>query len=346
MSNPVSNPVIHIVNGFLNPHGGSEQEALYLGRLLAERADVRLWASSSRCSPELASQYGIRKIGLGAGNRPDSGVYVFVGAHWRRRLWPYLSKAPARLIYVFNTFHPKILSLTSAHPPLLRWPKTEYVFISEFQKQLLGVEGEVQPSPIDIRLFAPAPGPSTSRTSLAIGRLSRDTADKHDPEDLALYRSWAQEGAEVRLQGATCLRDAFDAASGAVPSVQLLAEGAMPAVDFLRSLDVFYYRTGAHVETFGRVVLEAMACALPVVCHRRGGYAECIRHGENGFLFDSTDEARGIVRRLMADPSLRASVGARARETVESMYSSEAVERRTRFYLSGPRAQDRSASDH
>jgi glycosyltransferase involved in cell wall biosynthesis len=128
--------------------------------------------------------------------------------------------------------------------------------------------------------------------------------------------------------------------------VQLLAEGAMPAVDFLRSLDVFYYRTGAHVETFGRVVLEAMACALPVVCHRRGGYAECIRHGENGFLFDSTDEARGIVRRLMADPSLRASVGARARETVESMYSSEAVERRTRFYLSGPRAQDGSAPDH
>lgn len=346
MPNPVSNPVIHIVNGFLNAHGGSEQEALYLGRLLAQRSDVRLWASSSRCSPELASQYGIRKIGLGAGNRPDGGVYVFVGAHWRHRLWPYLSAPPARLIYVFNTFHPRILSLTSAHPPLLRWPKTEYVFISEFQKQLLGVEGEVHPSPIDIRVFAPAPGPRTSRTSLAIGRLSRDTADKHDLEDLALYRSWAQEGAQVRLQGATCLRDAFDAASGAVPNVQLLAEGATPAVDFLRSLDVFYYRTGAHVETFGRVVLEAMACELPVVCHRRGGYAEWIRHGENGFLFDSTDEARGIVRSLMADPSLRASIGARARETVESMYSSEAVERRTRFYLGGPRVPDRSASDH
>jgi glycosyltransferase involved in cell wall biosynthesis len=346
MFNPVSKPVIHIIYGFLNAHGGSEQEALYLGRLLGERSDVRFWSSSSRVSPELASQYGIRKIGPGAGNRPDGGVYVFVGAHWRRRLWPYLSAAPARLIYVFNTFHPRILSLTSAHPPMLRWPKTEYVFISEFQKQLLGVPGEVQPSPIDIRLFAPAPGPRTSSAPLVIGRLSRDTADKHDPEDIALYRRWAEEGAQVRLQGATCLRDALDAATAAGPNVQLLAEGTMPAADFLRSLDVFYYRTGAHVETFGRVVLEAMACALPVVCHRRGGYAEWIRHGENGFLFDSTDEAREIVASLMADPSLRVSIGARARETVESMYSSEAVERRTRFYLSGPRVQVPGASDH
>jgi hypothetical protein len=43
----------------------------------------------------------------------------------------------------------------------------------------------------------------------------------------------------------------------------------------------------------GRVVTEAMACGLPVVCHESGGYAEIIEHGRNGFLFDTQQEALG-----------------------------------------------------
>jgi glycosyltransferase involved in cell wall biosynthesis len=323
------NQVIHIFNGFQNLHGGSEQEALHLTNLLRKNNEVKLWSLSSRSSPELRERYGIVPLDLGSRYRPNGGTYVFVGAHWRNKLWPYRIPAPQRLIYVFNTFHPKILKLTARHPPLLRWPKTEYVFISEFQKRLLGVDGVVHPSPIDIDLFRPRPRASRSRP--VIGRLSRDTTGKHDDEDPLLYRRWSAQGAEVRLQGATCLGDALGNDSG----IELLPEGALPAAEFLRSLDVFYYRTGSHIETFGRVVLEAMACALPVVCHRQGGYADSIRHGENGFLFDSTEQARQIVDSLLADPALRASVGQRARQTVESMYSNEALERRTVFYRPG-----------
>lgn len=186
--------------------------------------------------------------------------------------------------------------------------------------------GVVHPSPVDIEQFKP--GVSVTRSRPVVGRLSRDTADKHDGEDLELYREWSAQGVDVRLQGATTLAGALENE----PKIELLAEGATPAADFMRSLDVFYYRTGAHVETFGRVVFEAMACALPVVCHRRGGYADWIRHGENGFLFDSTEEARQIVARLLNDAALRASVGARARETVASMYSKAALDRRAQFF--------------
>jgi len=331
----VQRPVIHIINGFMNENGGSEQEALHLARLLRDRSELSLWSPSSRCSAELARRYGIRRIGLGAGKRPDSGTFVFVGAHWRNKLWPYLGRAPQRLIYVFNTFHPKILALTATHPAMLRWPRTEYVFISEFQKKLVGVEGEVQPSPIDIAQFSPASEPRPANARPVIGRLSRDTLDKHDLDDVSLYCAWGDAGAEIRLQGATSLRAAAADALADVPNVRISAEGAMPAVRFLRGIDVFYYRTGAHVETFGRVVLEAMACGLPVVCHRRGGYAEWIRHGENGFLFDTADEALGLVNALLADPALRSSIGKRARRTVESMYSDEALRSRADFYLRG-----------
>lgn len=335
----MANRLIHLFNGFLNPHGGSESEALALAEQLRAHGEVKLWATSSRSPAALRESHGIERITLaralqgrlgdtaGTASIPDGGTYVFVGAHWRNRLWPLVVPAPQRLIYVFNTFHPKILPLTSQHPPLLRWPKTEYVFISEFQKTLLDTPGVIHPSPIDIARFTPAAQPP-KRSRPVIGRLSRDTLAKHDPEDLALYREWMAAGADVKLQGASCLAAQIEAS----PHLELLPEGARGAVDFLRSLDVFYYRTGSHVETFGRVVFEAMACGLPVVCHRRGGYANSIRHGENGFLFDTTQEAREIMRTLLEQPLLRAKIGAQARRTVESLYSRSALERRAQFY--------------
>ncbi|CAB3803160.1 glycosyltransferase family 4 protein [Pararobbsia alpina] len=329
----MSDQRIHIFNGFQNPHGGSELEALQLARLLSEKSEVSLWSSSSRSSSELREKHNIVPLGLGSGRRPDGGTYVFVGAHWRNKLWPYLVRAPQRLIYVFNTFHPKILALTSKHPSLLRWAKPEYVFTSEFQKRLLGVEGEVHPSPIDIDLFKPGPQAIGKRIGKrpVIGRLSRDTNDKHNIADVDLYRGWVALGADIQLQGATCLGETLGNDTG----ITLLPAGTIPAAEFLRSLDIFYYRTGSHVETFGRVVLEAMACALPVVCHRHGGYADSIRHGENGFLFETSEQAQQIVSMLLADPGLRASIGQRARRTVESMYSTEAAATRAGFFWRG-----------
>ncbi|MFM0517277.1 MULTISPECIES: glycosyltransferase family 4 protein [Caballeronia] len=332
----MNSQVIHVFNGFLNPRGGSELEALALANELRKQGVVRLWATSSRSPASLRKQHGIERITLsraGGGGLglmrdayPDGGTYVFVGAHWRNKVWPLVIPAPERLIYVFNTFHPRILAMTSSHPLLLRWPKTEFVFISEYQKRLLGTRGVVHPSPIDIAYFTPAKQRSHARP--VIGRMSRDTLAKHDIEDLMLYREWSADGAHVKLQGATCLADRIETG----PYLELMPEGAMPSANFMRSLDIFFYRTGSHVETFGRVVFEAMACGLAVVCHRRGGYADTIRDGENGFLFDTTEEARQIVRELLLQPALRAKVGANARRTVEALYSPDALARRSQFY--------------
>jgi glycosyltransferase involved in cell wall biosynthesis len=212
-------------------------------------------------------------------------------------------------------------------PRLLGWPLTEYVVISAFQGALENLQGEVHPSPIDINLFCPKPRRPDGR--IVIGRMSRDVSEKHHPDDISLYRGLTRQSFDVKLQGAACIADELSQIDG----VQWSAEGAMPAAEFLQSLDIFFYRTGVHVETFGRVVFEAMACGLPVVCHRHGGYAESIRHGVNGFLFDTTDEARALLERLAADPALRSRVGGEARKTVEQMYSLAAKEDRLSFYL-------------
>lgn len=322
-----SQRTIHIFNGYQNPYGGSELEALSLYSLLKPKADVHLWATSSRASAELMRRFPIRRVAVQRGVFPKGGTFIFVGAHWRNKLWPYFIPKPDRLIYVYNTFHSKVVALTSRTPRLLGWPRTEYVLISDFQKTLLNLEGEVHPSPIDIEKFAPAP--RGAQRHVVIGRLSRDAPDKHHADDIALYRAFAQQGCELRLQGATCIAHRVPTDS----NIQLFAEGHFPAPEFLQGLDIFYYRTGVHVETFGRVVFEAMACALPVVCHSYGGYADAIRHGENGFLFNTTDEAQALIAQLVADPVLRAKIGANARKTVEEIYAQSAQEQRLAFYL-------------
>jgi glycosyltransferase involved in cell wall biosynthesis len=312
---------VHIFNGFQTRFGGSELEALSLFTLLNSKHQVRLWATSSRASTELTEAFPISRI---APSALDGGNYIFVGAHWRKGLWRFLTKRPDRLIYIYNTFHAKHTAIASRPP--WGWPKTEFVFISEFQKRLLKLDGVVHPSPIDIKVFTPKP--TVDRHQIIVGRISRDTPEKHNRRDVPIFLELAQRKVKIRLQGASCFAEKLRHAN-----IEIIPEGSERAEKFLQGLDIFYYRTGSHVETFGRVVFEAMACGLPVVCHVHAGYSDWIVHGVNGFLFSVDDEAREILGQLIANPSLRRSVGENARRTVESMYATDKVEERLRFYV-------------
>ena len=86
------------------------------------------------------------------------------------------------------------------------------------------------------------------------------------------------------------------------------------------SADVFAFPSAN--ETFGNVVLEAMASGLPVVVPRSGGPVDHVFEGVNGILTDPADPddlIRG-VRRLVDDPlhARRLGVGARAYAETQS----------------------------
>ena len=51
-------------------------------------------------------------------------------------------------------------------------------------------------------------------------------------------------------------------------------------------------------EPFGLVMVEALACGLPVVAYRRGSVPELIEHGSSGFIVDSQDAAVHAVQNI------------------------------------------------
>ena len=194
--------------------------------------------------------------------------------------------------------------------------------------------GYIEPSLIDLDRFVPAPkGEPSDPTSTAftLGRLSRANPKKHHPEDAALYRRLVEEGCRVRIMGPS---PALGAELGDLESVTLLPMGAQEAHLFLQGLDCFFYRTSEEwLEPWGRIVPEAMACGLPVVCHNRGGYAEIVEHGRNGFLFESQQEALEILLGLKEDRALRERVGKEARRTAEELFSAARRSEIVEFYL-------------
>lgn len=73
-------------------------------------------------------------------------------------------------------------------------------------------------------------------------------------------------------------------------------------------------------ETFGNVVLEAMASGVPVIAPRAGGPVDLITQGVNGFLCAPDDQREWLthIRQCVEEPTMTQRMGQRARGFAES----------------------------
>ncbi|MGG3842254.1 N-acetyl-alpha-D-glucosaminyl L-malate synthase BshA [Anoxybacillus kestanbolensis] len=80
-------------------------------------------------------------------------------------------------------------------------------------------------------------------------------------------------------------------------------------------------------ESFGLVLLEAMACGVPCVGTAIGGIPEVIEDGKNGFLcaLGDVNDAAHQTLRLLTDENLRKAMGQKAYETVYEKFYSERI---------------------
>jgi len=76
-------------------------------------------------------------------------------------------------------------------------------------------------------------------------------------------------------------------------------------------------------EGLGVVLLESMACGVPVVSTRSGGPDGVVTDGKDGFLvpLDDAEAMADRLGRLLREPGLNLSMGREARRTIESRYA-------------------------
>lgn len=95
------------------------------------------------------------------------------------------------------------------------------------------------------------------------------------------------------------------------------------AMSLIKSFDVLVHPSKR--EAFGRVIMEAMSLAVPVVATACGGPEEIIKDGESGYLVPIDDEAELLkkVNMLLADQALAHRIGEEGRKRIEMFFNEE-----------------------
>lgn len=112
------------------------------------------------------------------------------------------------------------------------------------------------------------------------------------------------------------------AKSGLTDRFKFMGHVADP-VHVMSEVDVLVHP--ADRESFGRIIVEAMAAGLPVVGVRGGGVKEIVVEDVTGFLGEPDDPMQlgAYIEQLVCDPVLRRTLGQNGRKRAMSEYSLE-----------------------
>jgi phosphatidyl-myo-inositol alpha-mannosyltransferase len=238
-------------------------------------------------------------------------------------------RSPAPVVATFHAYSTRS-RLFDLAVPLLRplWRRLAVRLAvseaaAEFVTSRLGDRVRIVPNGVDVDLFAtgqPAPGLPPGRRLLWVGRLDR------------------QKGFPVAVRAFGILADEFPDLSMVVvgeghdrDAIGLLPNGARDRVVTVGSVPndrLPLYHAGADVylspaldqESFGMVLIEAMAAGVPVVASDIPGYREVVRRGVDGLIVPPGDPVAlaKAVRQVLSDPALAARLSAAGRARAES----------------------------
>jgi glycosyltransferase involved in cell wall biosynthesis len=195
---------------------------------------------------------------------------------------------------------------------------------------------------VDLERFAPAPPDARVRAALGLapgaavlGVVARVQARRRFDLLLEAFRRLATGAPDARLlvvgRGTRLAELAREPAERLGLGARVVFAGHRDAdyPDVLRAIDVLVYLVPGS-DGSCRAVLEAAACGIPAVTSRRGALPELVRHGETGLVVDEDAGALAAgMARLLADPALRAGLGAAARARAGALFAPFRLAERT-----------------
>jgi glycosyltransferase involved in cell wall biosynthesis len=209
-------------------------------------------------------------------------------------------------------------------------------YYAEFMPRYLGVPAEkIHVVPLGINLEGYSKKERESSQPFTIGFFARVAPEKGLHVLAEAYRHLRKNGRleNARLSAAgylapehrSYLSEIQEAMNQAELGSEFKYEGVVDRqqkIAFLQSIDVLSV-PATYNEPKGIFLLEAMACGVPVLQPRRGGFTEVVERTGGGLLVepDNIDAlAEGIVK-LATDTELRASLGQSGFQKVREHYS-------------------------
>ncbi|MGD1994571.1 MAG: glycosyltransferase family 4 protein [Anaerolineae bacterium] len=186
---------------------------------------------------------------------------------------------------------------------------------------------------VDPQFFTPHPH-RTPRERFVVGFAGRLVPEKGP--DMLLTAAARLEEVEVLILGSGPMREQLEEQADQLDlGDRVTFEGNIPSTqmpDFYRRLDALVLPSRSRpnwVEQFGRVLIEAMACGVPVVGADSGEIPHVI--GDAGLTFPEGDTAALSARldQLVSDPRLQQDLARRGRERVLAHYTQAQIAEET-----------------
>lgn len=231
--------------------------------------------------------------------RPATECYVAVSKDIARWLCDRVGAPEPRIRQIYNGVDSGRFSPAGPLPPDWPWPTAQ-----PDRPLVIGTIGRLDPIKNQLGLIeafgrlAQAPGAHQGRLRLAVVGAG--------PEEASL-----REAAQAR----------------GIASLAWFTGARADAPALLRGFDIF--ALPSLNEGISNTILEAMACARPVVAACVGGNGELIEDGVTGSLYDARepDALVAAIRRYLDDRALRDAHGAAARERCLAQFGMEAMVR-------------------